>query len=663
MTESSVRTLELALDTMFRAGFIYNKNMKKLIDSIGPFALYEDGEKSWIENTMTKDEHAAFIKKQEALLPGIVNKAETEMSELISNLLKQDMFLNLRWAFDEFFSMRLNVTINHKGKESAMGQDEANTQYFVLFLQNILAKYGRGKIEQFDKAKYDELREKFYELNGTFSYIKHTEIFSDKTRNRDDLRQYVLYLNENGHVRGECYPRHALETLEVLLNSSSLVFKKKTGVSVAEYISGLKKMELAGGTISNSIMGKLHDLWKETTSEEYFDKFQDFEEYRKEIQQKSEREIFNNLDIFDVIKNTGWNESFVKELSWDVDQLNVSDIKFTRQEFLKEPKIAQKPFFNSYGRYFNFDPMFYDYEYKVLWKFLQTKLTEKENTLWNKNRAKSFEDFVVKTTKKCFNSKGESFQNLYYANEDGQPVEVDALYVNGSDVYLIESKSALMVSKGGETYDDKYKTYIKNYIEKARDQLEKVQTAVAAKKSVSLYEDPNFRKHTIDLTNKQNLWTICVTLEQLGSFTSDLKKMIGKRTKMLVFSIYDYLVFGDLFRSDKAFKEYLVSRLKAQDSSFGFDDELDHLGLFIARGDYVRYLESFAVKGAENWNYGYRDMIDKYYHTLIQIDLSEAKSFLESSEMSRLRTKKGKLSGNEKCYCLSGKKMKKCDHS
>ena len=637
--------------------------MKKLIDSIGPFALYEDGEKSWIENTMTKDEHAAFIKKQQAALPEIVKKAETEMSELISNLLKQDMFLNLRWAFDEFFSMRLSVTLNHEGRESAMGQDEASAQFFVLFLQNILAKYGRGKIERFDKAKYDESRKKFYELNDTFSYIKHSEIFLDKSRNIDDLRQYMLYLNENGYIRGQCYPRHALETLEVLLNSSSLVFEKKTGVSVAEYISGLKKMELVGGTISNSIMGQLYDLWKETTGDDYFDKFQDLEEYSKEIQQKGEREIFTNLDIFDVIKNTGWNENFVKELSWGVDDMDALKIRFDRGEFLKEPAIAQKPFFNSSDRYFNFDPMFYDYEYKVLWKFLQTKLTEKEMTLWNKNRSKSFEYFVFNTTKKCFNSKGGGFQNLYYADKDNKPVEVDALYVNGSDVYLIESKSALMVSKSGDTYDDKYQTYIKNYIEKARDQLERVQIAVAESGLVSLYEDPNFRKHIIDITNKQNLWTICVTLEQLGSFTSDLKKMIGKSTKMLVFSIYDYLVFGDLFRSDKTFKEYLVCRLKAQDSSFGFDDELDHLGLFISRGDYVRHLENLTVKGAENWNYGYRDLIDKYYHKLMQLDLSEAKSFLESSEMERLRNKKGKLSGNEKCYCLSGKKMKKCEHA
>jgi len=92
------------------------------------------------------------------------------------------------------------------------------------------------------------------------------------------------------------------------------------------------------------------------------------------------------------------------------------------------------------------------------------------------------------------------------------------------------------------------------------------------------------------------------------------------------FSIDDLRIYRDIFDSPVLFSYFMQKRYEAEhNEAVHVDDELDHLGLYLAYIDYVQYakdLKDVLQSDVKGWR-GYRSSIDKYYFYL-RTELAEA---------------------------------------
>ena len=120
--------------------------------------------------------------------------------------------------------------------------------------------------------------------------------------------------------------------------------------------------------------------------------------------------------------------------------------------------------------------------------------------------------------------------------------------------------------------------------------------------------------------------TACaITLDQFTELAARIHRLrsvgidVGDRP-VWVLSIDDLRVYADLFDNPLVFLHFVEQRMRADRSELvDLNDEMDHLGLYVANNNYAQYAANLAAGKASKINFsGYRTPVDGYYSSIVQ---------------------------------------------
>lgn len=479
---------------------------------------------------------------------------------------------------------------------------------------------------QRDFAKLQLLIMKFY-----FSW---TAVLNEQHPEYDEETQMILAEAQLlfANVRGQRYQVHEVEYLEKLLSGHEAIFVSSFGISTAQIINGIKKLQFSlsqGKADALNRFGELFDVYSGSKGEATMEEF--IEQHREEGQRFA-GELFGT-NLYDVLKVTGWPHDFVESMS-----LGINDFPefFEMAEFGGWPiidlPVQKKPFIKIGECFYCFD--YYslmDNFYRVVQKTI-TKTNKDYN--WGNVQKEASEQMVADVFSALLPGCTVHRDN-YYPKGRGNRAENDILITYLDTLFIVEVKAGSFVYTS-PILD--FPAHIKSYqalVEKADHQCHNVYEYLAGKPFPIIYNEDNSEKCRIDMSQVTEVFMISVTMDNINDFAARAEKLsfLKLKSNAMSISIDDLMVYRDYFDSPLVFLHYMKQRRQAtQEPKLALNDELDHLGLYIAHNMYTLQLKGYPDDVTLLFD-GYREELDKYFCALYHPSLKPEKPKQEISTL------------------------------
>lgn len=457
-------------------------------------------------------------------------------------------------------------------------------------------------------------------------YFSWTAVLNEQHPEYDEETQMILAEAQLlfANVRGQRYQVHEVEYLEKLLSGHEAIFVSSFGISTAQIIDGIKKLQFSlsqGKADALNRFGELFDVYSDSKGEATMEEF--IEQHREEGQRFA-GELFGT-NLYDVLKVTGWPHDFVESMS-----LGINDFPdfFEMDEFGGWPIVdlpaQKKPFIKIGERFYCFD--YYslmDNFYRVVQKTI-AKVNKDYN--WGNVQNEASEQMVADVFSTLLPGCTVHRSN-YYPTGHGNRAENDILITYLDTLFIIEVKAGSFVYTS-PILD--FPAHIKSYqalVEKADHQCHNIYKYLAGKPFPIIYNKDNSEKCSIDMSQVAEVFMISVTMDNINDFAARAEKLsfLKFRSHAMSISIDDLMVYRDYFDSPLVFLHFMKQRRQAtQDPKLALNDELDHLGLYIAHNMYTLQLKEYPDDVRVVFD-GYREELDKYFCALYHPSLKPEK--------------------------------------
>lgn len=162
-----------------------------------------------------------------------------------------------------------------------------------------------------------------------------------------------------------------------------------------------------------------------------------------------------------------------------------------------------------------------------------------------------------------------------------------------------------------------FRDSLKNLMQKPAAQGEIFLDTFINNKQINLYDNNHKLIGNLELASFKNISIYCCTLDNFTAFASNqniLKDLGLKQSKYPTWtlSIDDLRVYADIIDSPSQFFHFLERRKQAVSSRLSFNDELDHLALYLKYNNYVDIFHQFSDYRITIGSH--KEPIDTYYH-------------------------------------------------
>ena len=424
-------------------------------------------------------------------------------------------------------------------------------------------------------------------------------------------------------VRGNRYQLFQENYFTPLLLPHDDEFQKLFGLSAAEVISGLMQLERALS------QGRIEGL---NVIGEIFDRYAD-----KELPEPDElpQEEFNALQTafyetfsvehYDVARITGWPESFMSELSFSPGETTWYETgKYKNWPIVALP-IQTRPFIKLDEHTYCFD--YYslmDNFYRVIQKAIINR-NPSYKQIWQIKQKEASESIVVELLADLLPGCICHSSNYYSLKEKKGQLNENDLIVYFRDVLIIvEVKAGSFTYAPPITDWEKHVRDYKSLIENADHQCAKTREYLSRfEKDAPLLDSRGGEKARIDMSKITDIFELSITIDDINAFASKAERLsfLNLESGAINISINDLMVYDDYFENPFQFLHFLRQRRSAScNRELVFNDELDHLGMYIENNCYAaktkdghRYDSVFVVD--------LRDGLDEYYSQGRQHDL------------------------------------------
>ena len=442
------------------------------------------------------------------------------------------------------------------------------------------------------------------------------------------------------HVRGKRYQPHERVALAELLAPHSEILTRLFGMSGNEIAGELDKIlrKLSGGAaLSMLALKKFHEdsipkmdaiisSGEADTPEEVMAKL--FEDPALAAQGRAAMGEAFSLDLFDVAKVTQLPSSLVEALTWSPGE----DAEFTTPgEFAGWPlriwPTMKRPFIRIDGRAMCFEMWgLFDNIYRALQRLI-LKLEPNYREQWNAGQQKASEAIPITYFDKLLQGN-ENFAPVIYQWRTGtgkeQWCECDGLVIYDDHLFVFEVKAGAFTYTSPATDLGAHLTSLRNLLgaparqgSRFLDYLEsapEVPIFDKARSEIARLRRADFRKVTILAMSLDAFTELAARAHHLAKVGLEL----GPRP-IWALSIDDLRIYADVFTNPLAFLHYVEQRMRSvANRRIDLDDEMDHLGLYLAQNNYDQFAREFGggVDGQLRFN-GYREPIDEYYSAVI----------------------------------------------
>lgn len=446
----------------------------------------------------------------------------------------------------------------------------------------------------------------------------------------DEMMHYIVESQMLYLVRGNRYQVFELEPLKNLLPTHNDVLVELFGVTAEQIIEGLEKLEY-------SMSQGLADAWMDMKKK--YDEFCECVDKGTvpEVAIEDARDLVNPIvnKIFgealnDIAHVTGWDDRLIDALS-----LGIGECKsfFDGSEFsgwpIMEMPTKKKPFIKINGTAYGFDYYtLFDNFYRAIQKEIFTLKPEYIDT-WSKRQCLASENMVKDLFLKLLPG-ATAYNGNYY------PVGNSLKKMNENDLLILYENYLLVIEvKAGSfpqtppinDFDAHIRAYTK-LAQEADSQCSRTINYIKDHQPASFYGADRQKKFELNsIAEFAEVYSLSVTVDNFNAFAAKAEKLnfITLSSKTIVISYDDLLVYENYFDSPIYFLHYLKQRKIAIDiPQIAMNDELDHLGMYIAHNMYSITASEFSSEYSVNWN-GFRKDLDNYFCNLYLPELKATK--------------------------------------
>lgn len=336
--------------------------------------------------------------------------------------------------------------------------------------------------------------------------------------------------------------------------------------------------------------------------------------------------LWMGLDLFDVGKLTSLPNELVAELTWGPGE--DTDF-FAPGPFSGWPlrvwPTFKRPFVRIDGRACCFDlHSLCDNIYRIMSRLIRRRKPAYEET-WKLRQQAVAEDLPLAQLAALLPG-AIIFRSAYYrwfpkiGHVTKEWCETDGLVLYDGHLFIVESKGGAFTHTPPATDFEAYINSIKTLLLKPATQGQRFLDYLNSADSVEICDADHNVIGAISRTDFQQVSICAVTLDpftELAAQAQHLRKLgidVGRQPVWPI-SVDDLRVYASIFSNPLEFLHYVEQRNAAFASDLlELDDELDHLGLYLAHNRYVDYAEErFPKAGAAINFFGYRSAIDKFF--------------------------------------------------
>ncbi len=538
------------------------------------------------------------------------------IAELVAELPPVDL---LERAWHEEFRALADVK-----DDTDIGHDEMTANKMVTYVQSVIASVPRASIQKSKVSEEDwqNLKELVSKLFGfhmrafTMSLEQRQESAQSYDHDARDAARIESSLVGLWYTAwGRRFPAHFTQYLEDLLLPQSAILEDTFGTTATELIRGLVKIDAAlrfGHAVTfrdldelglipdaDSLLGLPQtDRLPASSAPDWVDRA------ARHLGWPTEREdvharVFEQ-GLFDVARNSQLPEKLLRELSWEP---GADDEFFSSGHLAGSPlrtwPIMKRPFLLIDGNYYCFDPSaLSDYLYRNLYQIV-CRLRADLADAWRETQAKQMERLAAKYFGRLLPG-ATIFSNAHY-REYGLSGELDALVIYDDHLIIVETKGGAYASQPPAIDFPAHIDSVKELGSSATNQAARFKRYLHAAPSVPIFDSNNKRTRNkladINLSSFRRVSVCAITLDPFTELAARLHHLTGLGIRLdepgvWLMSLDDLHVYADVFHNPLVFLHYVEQRSRAARSPIlNLDDELDHLGMYMAHNQYSEYVE------------------------------------------------------------------------
>lgn len=590
----------------------------------GIIELARFGKNSVMKNIMTKKQHQEYITKLKSQYPELKKEIDDLVLVIREKVTQCNPTQLLCFAHQGFLLAQLG-----KYSEIQSSAEDIAIAHITEYIQSILvsspSKYIVTDNESDPSYLFFSIQNdivKLYELINVFYQSYFFKLQEEHPDWNNELTMTVIESQILYNVRGQRYQIFEIEYFENLLNIHNEIFIQLFNLSSYDIIEGIKKLQYALTQGKFDALNSFDKLFDEFSSNEEINEQKSSKDHQKEANDFLNK--FFGTKLFNVTEITGWDENFISELSYGINE--VSNF-FNESEFSGWPvidlPIQKRPFIKLDNKYYCFDYYsFVDNFYRSIQKMV-ARLKPKYKWADNQKTAseKMVENIFLQLLPEC-----KSYRDNYYPKNGStkQLAENDLLILYSNVLIIVEVKAGSFVYTPPLTdYEAHIKSY-KSLLEKADWQCKRTSDYLLKFDVAPIYNKNREIKDKINMSLVTDVIKVSVTVDNINDFAARAEKLNFLQLKCNAISIAvdDLMVYREYFDSPLFFLHFLKQReLATQEQNIALNDELDHLGMYINHNCYTLKAKDTPNDAALVLYYGYREDLDKYFSSLYHSQL------------------------------------------
>lgn len=589
--------------------------------SDGIFEMARYGKKIMMHNNTTPIQHKQIMKVMSDRYEPIIDEINSKIGQIKTKILLCDPVKLLSFSAD----MGL-MPMMHSTSEFNLSVGDIPVTRATEYIQSIFVSSPKMYIPESEGDPSERFFsiiseiEELHQLMQEFTFCWGARLNELRPDIDDDTKAYLIELQIMYGVRGQRYQVFEVPYFEKLLSVHDEVFLELFGMNSSQIIAGIEKLQYSLTQRKLDVVKKLGN---------FFDKYGERELNSLDFCPHDLKSVgtdfynkFFGTKLREVVEITNWTKVFVDELSWEQDATR----NFFEQEFSGWPiidlPIFKRPFIKINDLSYCFDYYcFVDYFYRAIQKTV-TRL--KPTYQWSDRQQFASERMVEQLFKKILPGSTTYLANYYPLNGSIKKMAENDLIVIYDDILIIvEVKAGSFVYTSPlNDFDSHIKSY-KTLIEKADLQCFRTREYLENQKTANLYHEDGTEKVIINLDQISSIYTVSVTIDNINILAAKAEKVkfLELKSHSISIAVDDLMVYAEYFNSPLLFLHFLQQRnLATQEPKLALNDELDHLGMYIAHNCYSMQVDTISKNGI-GFFVGYREDLDEYfgklYHKLL----------------------------------------------
>jgi hypothetical protein len=471
-----------------------------------------------------------------------------------------------------------------------------------------------------------------YQISST-AKRKLSGIDYDEQTEEFRFRAQIYWAN----VRGQRYYAHQLTALNDLLVNQSDLLDSCFGVSAAHLVSELEKVWhslIFGVGEAMAEMKEVQEASIAALERAIAEKSLPKEAMEDPLRFVMDRDGFSEraasaggrflgFDLFDVGKLTDLPNELLDLLAWEPGQ----DLEFLSEGPMRGWPLRiwptfKRPFLKHEGRYYCFDlHSLFDHAFRVLEKALFAKCPDLKQR-WIAQRKVTSEELPKVYLRKILDGASD-YGEIYYPNgplkADGWS-ELDGLIAFDDHLFVIEVKSGSFTYTSPTDDFDAHVVSLRALLEAPARQARRFLEYLNKAEAVPLYDRSRNEIARIKRSDFRVITVCAISIDPFTEFAAQARHLsklglVGLDNPVWSISVDDLRVYSEIFETPVEFLHFVEQRMRAFGSGvLQLDDELDHVGLYLAQNNYTQHAEELVAGVKTRFNVlGFRSDLDRFY--------------------------------------------------